>query len=646
LKKNLQNSIGKKDKLLAVIRIVLEILIPLVGIFFILDVPLMLFRVSLFNQQYIGLFWALTTTLLFLTIPARKGAPKNNPQWYDLILAVITLSIGCYIFFYFPAIVIRLGIIYPIQIILGILVTIVVIESVRRTSGASVVGVVVLFLIYAKWGYLLPGKLGTSMVPWSRLFQQLLLGADFMLGTALKIASGTVFGFIFFGVVFLKVGASDFIMDLTYALMGRVRGGPAKVAIVSSNLFGSISGSAVANVAVTGMITIPLMKKTGYPAYYAGAVEAVASTGGQIMPPIMGAAAFVMAEFLGVPYARVVVVAIVPALLYYLCLFIQVDNEALKNNLKGLPKEQLPRITETLKKGWVYTIPVLVLIYALFVAYQNAGVSALYAILTAVIISLFNKTTRAYWKSLSNVLDLFQSVSRSMFEIIAICAAAGFVIGVISYTGLGLSFSQILTMAAGGRIIVLALLTAVASVILGMGMPTTASYIMLAVLAAPAMIRLDVIPIVAHFFVFYFGTLSMITPPVCLSVFAASSISKAPTTQIAWQAIKLGFAGYIVPFIFLFNPSLALVTGTILDKLVVIIFTVIAIIVIASSFSGYFMDIKLNILERLFGSLFTIILVYPNPGLVNFKLFGLKGIVIIVLFLFYLSKRKRKTSVV
>jgi len=619
LNKNLQNSLSKKDKLLAVIRIVLEILIPLVGIFFILDVPLMLFRVSLFNQQYIGLFWALTTTLLFLTIPARKGAPKNNPQWYDLILAVITLSIGCYIFFYFPAIVIRLGIIYPIQIILGILVTIVVIESVRRTSGASVVGVVVLFLIYAKWGYLLPGKLGTSMVPWSRLFQQLLLGADFMLGTALKIASGTVFGFIFFGVVFLKVGASDFIMDLAYALMGRVRGGPAKVAIVSSSLFGSISGSAVANVAATGMIT---------------------------MPPIMGAAAFVMAEFLGVPYARVVVVAIVPALLYYLCLFIQVDNEALKNNLKGLPQEQLPRIAETLKKGWVYTIPVLVLIYALFVAYQNAGVSALYAILTAIIISLFNKTTRANWKSISYVLDLFQSVSRAMFEIIAICAAAGFVIGVISYTGLGLSFSQILTMAAGGRIIVLALLTAVASVILGMGMPTTASYIMLAVLAAPAMIRLGVIPIVAHFFVFYFGTLSMITPPVCLSVFAASSISKAPTTQIAWQAIKLGFAGYIVPFIFLFNPSLALVTSTILDKLVVIIFTVIAIIVIASSFSGYFMDIKLNILERLFGSLFTIILVYPNPGLVNFKLFGLKGIVTIVLFLFYLSKRKRKTSVV
>lgn len=291
---NLSNSkVKAKNSIISNIRFLLEILIPLVGIFFIWDIPLLLFRVSLFEQQYMGIFWGLTTALLFLCLPAKHKAPKNNPQWYDLVLATLALIIGAYIFFYYPIVLLQMGIIRPIQLVLGLLVTIVVLETVRRTTGWSVVILVILFIIYARYGYLLPGLLGASTLSWSRLFQQLYLGVDFMLGTPLRIATGVVFGFIFFGIVLIQLGAAEFLMDICFALFGKVRGGPAKISVTSSALFGTISGSAAANVVATGMITIPLMKRTGYPDWYAGAVEAVASTGGQLMPPVMGAAAFV-----------------------------------------------------------------------------------------------------------------------------------------------------------------------------------------------------------------------------------------------------------------------------------------------------------------------------------------------------------------
>jgi len=636
LNKKLSNKHSKKDNFLAIIRFILGILIPLVGVFFIVNIPLIFFRFSFFHQQYKILFWSLTIALLFLTIPAKKGAPRNNPQWYDLMAAAFALIIGVWTFLYIPEVMLTIGLIQPIQVIFGIITFVIVLESVRRSTGVSVVCVIIFFFIYAKWGYLLPGLLGASTLSWSRLFQQILFGSDFMLGISLGVGSGVVFGFIFFGTVFIKLGAADFIMDLAYAIMGRVRGGPAKVAVLSSSLFGSISGSAVANVIATGMITIPLMKRTGYPDYYAGAVEAVASTGGQIMPPIMGAAAFVMADYLGIPYARVIVVAVIPALLYYIGLFVQVDGEAIKLNLGATPKEKIKSIKSTLKKGWIFVIPVFVLLYTLFVLHLNAPLCALYGVATALMTALFRTyNTRAFW-SLRNIVEVLQTVSRSMLSIISLCAAAGFIIGLIAYTGLGISFSQILTEAAGGNLFFLALLIALASIILGMGMPTTPAYIMLAVLAVPALTNLGVIPIVAHLFCVYFGTSSMITPPICLSVFAASTISGAPHLKIAFQAMKLGFAGYVVPFIFLFNPSLALVTGSIIEKLTVIIFTTIAVFLIGSVFEGYVINNKLNLLTRLLGGLSAIILILPNPYFIRFELLILKIITSLLVLLFIL----------
>lgn len=644
MNKKLPNKHSKKDSFIAIIRFILGISIPLVGVFFIVNIPLIFFRFSFFSQQYKILFWCLATAYLFLTIPAKKGAPKNNPQWYDLIAAALALIVGIWTFIYIPEVMLTIGLIQPIQVILGIIAFVIVLESVRRSTGMTVVFVILSFFIYAKWGYLLPGLLGASTLSWSRLFQQILFGSDFMTGISLGVGTGIVFGFIFFGTVFIKLGAADFIMDIAYAVMGKVRGGPAKVAVLSSSLFGSISGSAVANVIATGMITIPLMKKTGYDDYYAGAVEAVASTGGQIMPPIMGAAAFVMADYLGIPYAKVIVVAIIPALIYYIGLFIQVDGEAIKLKLGVTPDEKIKSLKSTLKKGWIFFIPIFVLLYTLFELHLNAPLSALYGVAAALIIGLFRTYNISGFWSLRNIVDMLLTISGSMLRIVSLCAAAGFIIGLIAYTGLGISFSQILTELARGNLFILALLIALASVILGMGMPTTPAYIMLAVLAVPALVNLGVLPIVAHLFCVYYSTSSMITPPICLSVFAASEISGANYLKIAFQAMKLAFAGYVVPFIFLFNPSLILVTGSVIEKLAVITFTIVAVFLVATVFEGYAINNKLNLLTRLLALLSAIILIVPNPYFIRFDLLIAKIITsLLVLMFISFTIKKNKT---
>ena len=638
------SDINVPNKFLATSILIIEILIPILGIFFILDIPLMFFNISYFSQQFVVLFWALTSALLFLTKPAKKGGLKNNPQWYDLVAAALALFVGGYVFSFYPKMIETAGIIWPIQVFFGILVTLFVMEGIRRTSGWTVVGVILIFICYAKWGYLLHGVLSASPLGWPRLWQQLLIGSDAMLGIALRISCGTVFGFIFFGEVYLKLGAGEFIMDISSSLLGNVRGGPAKLAVLSSLLFGTISGSAVANVIATGMYTIPLMKKTGYPAYYAGAVESVASTGGQIMPPVMGAAAFVMAAYLGVPYQTVCIVALIPALLYYFALFIQVDSQAGQKEL--IYKGEVKPVLSILKKGWILIPPIVTLIYTLFVLYLEPAYCCLLAIAVAYLCALLTKSTRASFWNLRAVKEEFQSVSRSMLTIISIAAGAGIIIGIAAYTGLGISFSQLLVGAAHGSLFFLALLIAAASVVLGMGMPTVPCYIMLAVLAVPAMIGFGVTPIIAHLFVFYYGVLSMITPPICLAVFAAATISGAPVNKIGWQAVKLGIGGFVTPFIFLFNPSLALVGGTVMQKIVVTAFTFVAMYLVAIVFEGYALNNYLNFPMRLLAVLGFVILIIPNPGFIHPELLVIKTVVSLsVLFLIYFTTKKNKTMI-
>jgi TRAP transporter 4TM/12TM fusion protein len=453
-----------------------------------------------------------------------------------------------------------------------------------------------------------------------------------MLGLPLRVTVLIVFAYILFGEVLYKMGGGQFFIDIALSIMGRFRGGPAKVSVLSSSLFGTISGSAVANVMVDGWFTIPLMKKSGYSSVFAGAVEATASNGGQIMPPVMGAAAFIIAEFLEIPYAQVAIAAFVPALLYYFGLFMQLDLEAARAGLRGLPRTELPSIKKTVSKGWMFIIPLIVLVIALFVLYLSPQVAALYATGTVVVVTLLRKDIRHTW-GWGMVLNLLQETTRAMLEITAIAAAVGFVVGVIGYTGLGLSFSRVLTEIAGGNLFLLAVLTAAASTILGMGMPTTAAYILLAVLAAPAMIKNGITPLLAHLFVFYFGTLSMLTPPVALAAYAAASIAGAPMMKVGYQSMRLAIAAYIVPFVWLYSPELTL-TGP-LGKIIFTIFTsFLGIAAVSIALERYFIrDLRWPEIVLFVGS--GIILFWPN---VLGQLLGL-GIFLLLLFIQFRNRR-------
>ncbi|MBW2066721.1 MAG: TRAP transporter fused permease subunit [Deltaproteobacteria bacterium] len=600
----------------------LGISIPIVAIIFVLDIPLYLKGISLFNQQYLAIFWAQVVALIFLTKPASRKRNREKIARYDLFLALLTLAVGLYVALFYPSILLTLGTLTLFKTLIGLLAVLLVIESVRRVTGWPIVIIIVLFIAYTKYGNYAPGVLQIKAVSWSRIFSQLYLGADFMFGIPLRVAALMVFGFILFGSVIMETGGGDVLFNLAQALMGRFRGGPAKVAVLASTFFGTLSGSAVANVAGTGMITIPLMKRVGYSPTYAGAIEATASTGGQILPPVMGAAAFVMAEFLGISYPAVVAAALFPALLYYFGLFLQIDLQAARQGMKGLPRQDLPSLGEILKQGWIYFIPLTVLIITLFVLFLPPGAAALYSTGATVIATLLTRKTRSVW-SWTKINSIFYRTSRTLFELTAISAGAGFVVGIVGYTGLGLSLSRVLTQAAGGSLLFLAVLTATTSTLLGMGMPTTAAYILLAVLAAPALTNLGIEPILAHLFIFYFGTLSMLTPPVCLAAYAAASIAKAPQMSLALQAMRLAIAGYIVPFIFLYASGLALI-GSWPHIIATLGASVIAIALFSFGIEGYCMGV-MTWFERLVAvfSAIAIITPYHYSRIIGFSLLGL-----------------------
>lgn len=606
---------------LRIIERIINVAIPLTGIFFILDIPLY-FGVSFFNQQYLGLFLGLVMALLFLIYPPTPGSSKEKVPLYDLAFALISFLIGFYVFINYPELIATIGILTPFRVIMGAIFLVLIIEGVRRLAGWFLVIVVVLFIIYFRFGYLLPGALASGQIGWDRAIIQVFLGAGSVFGIALRVAATIVFPFILFAQVLFGTGGAEFLFKLSESLMGKFRGGPAKISILVSSLFGTLSGSAVANVAGTGLITIPLMKKTGYNPYYACAIEAVASTGGVIAPPIMGAAAFIIAEFLGVPYAQVVITALVPAFLYYVCLFIQVDLRAAKEGLKGLPPEQIPFLKNVLYGGWLYVIPFLVLIYLIFFRYYRPETSALYALLTLLVVCMFKSDTRS---KLGSYMTFFQGTSRGLFEISLIGAAAGVVIGVVTYSGIGLTFSRLLTQMAGENLLILAMLTAIASIILGMGMPVTAAYLLLAVLIAPALTRLGVEPILAHLFIFYFGAFSFITPPIALASYVAASIGEADSLKTIYQSLKLALAGLAVPFIFLFNPAVTLIGSTI-EIIRGVLLAILAVSVISVALEGFLMR-KISPLHRGLLALIAIAFLFP----LHWSIISVSGVLLIIL---------------
>ena len=532
----------------------LLIAIPVAGMFFLLDVPQ---RVDwqVFHEQYIGLFLALTLGAIFLLIPGSKRYVQRIP-WYDWLAAALGLLVGFYVFVKFPEISNSLGDIYIERVILGSITVILLAEACRRLVGWPLVIIASVFIFYAFFAYLFPGDFYGRGWSIGRLATYLYLDANGIIGQPLQIGASIVLVFVLFGEALYAIGGAAFLSDFSLAVMGRFRGGQAKIAIVSSSLFGNISGSAVANVVVDGAFTIPMMKKAGYPAPVAAAIEAVASTGGQIMPPVMGAAAFLIAEYLAIPYAQVALAAFVPALLYYIALFIQVDLLAARNGIYGLPPAELPRLLPVLRRSAGFIVPLTVLIIWMFFLNRRPEVAGLLAVASALVVGFLTPGVKLGPRELLNILI---NTGRGMLEIAAITGLAGVVIGVLQLTGLGFTLTLTLLNVGQNSAILLLILTAIVSIILGMGMPTTAVYVLLAVLVAPGLSKLGILPIAAHLFIFYFGMLSMVTPPVCLASYAAASIGKTDPVKTGWEAMRLCAIAYVVPFLFVFSPALLLI---------------------------------------------------------------------------------------
>jgi TRAP transporter 4TM/12TM fusion protein len=540
-------------------------------------------NLTFFKEQFLGFFFAFGLAGVFLRVKSRMSETGNTVPWHDWLCCAASLATGLYITVMYPTIAYRLGVLSPERWILGGIAILLILEATRRIAGWALVWVGLVCIFYAKFAYLLPGIFNAKGASWERIASYLYLDSSGLLGVALTVAASVIVAFIFFGQALYAVGGDRFITDVALIAMGRYRGGPAKVSVVSSALFGTVSGSAVANVAVDGAITIPLMKRSGYPAHLAAAIEAVASNGGQITPPVMGAAAFLIAEFLNIPYGQVALAAAVPAALYYLALFTQVDLEAAKRDITGLPSEQIPKFRNVLRLGWVFLFPLGFLVYALMVESWEAGKAGMATVLLTFLVGTLQKDTRPTFGA---ILKSIEDTGRTLLDIVVITALAGLVIGCLQLSGLTFKLSLILTSLSGGNVLVLLALTAVACILLGMSLPTAVVYITLAVLVGPALVQLGVDPLAAHLFLFYFGMLSLITPPDCLATYTAAAIAQSDFWKTGWTGMRLGIAAYFVPFVFALHPALIL-KGTIGEILVALTASSIGTFLIAVGCAGY-----------------------------------------------------------
>ncbi len=540
----------------------------------------------LFPEQLLGLILALALPLVFLSIPAKRGSTRSRIPWYDGVAATLGFASAGFLAIRFPVLS-ELIANRPLQGILsGAVLILLLLEGLRRTVGNVLTGMVVFFLVYALTGHWISGVLAGRKVEFLHLVYYLAWDPTAVLGLPLKVVSTIVLAFVFFGQILFKSGGSSFFTEVSTVLMGRFRGGPAKVSVTASGLFGSISGSAVSNVVSTGVITIPLMRRAGYRPELAGAIEAVASTGGQLMPPIMGAAAFLMAEFLEMQYTEVVVAAILPSVLYYAALFILADLEAARAGITRVRESEIPAFWPVLKSGWFFPLPFAVLVLALFVWNRSPEFSALLSV-GVILLAGFTvgyKGRRMSWK---DIVDALRETGYGVLDIVMIAAAAGVVIGVLNVSGLGFGLTLGLIELSGSSLFALLLLSAFICILLGMGMPTAGVYVLLAALVAPSLVEVGIQPIAAHLFILYFGMMSMITPPVAIAAFAAASLTGAEAMRTGFAALKFGWMAYVIPFLFVASPSL-LMQGTLTSMAWTFATALGGVWLISASVVGYF----------------------------------------------------------
>lgn len=615
----------------------LAALLILIACAWALNVPRYL-GVSYYPQQFFALILSMALPLAFLSYPARRTSQRITLPWHDLALAVLAMATMLYITINYPQLVLQIFS-RPMAVWLpGLIVTLLVLEALRRATGWALVIIIAAFLIYAMFGNYIPGRLQGRAQPWDLLAGYMAFDSNGILGLPISVAATVVITFILFGSLLATTGGTRFFTDAAMLGMGRFRGGSMKIAVLASGLFGSISGSAVANVVGTGVITIPMIKKDGYPAHKAAAIEAVASTGGQLMPPVMGASAFLMAEFLSVPYSTIVVAALVPAILYYVALFIQADLEAARLNIAPVPKDALPSGKGVIF-GLHFVFAFAVLIYALFVMRwqpeKAALLGALSLMLTALVFGYQGERPK-----IGALIGTLASTGHAVVEIILISAASGLVIGALNVTGLSFNLTYLLVQVGGGSVIALLALSAIVCIILGMGLPTLGVYVLLAALVAPALVQVGIEPIAAHLYVLYFGMMSMITPPIALAAFAAASIARAPAMATGWAAMRFGWSAYVIPVLFVFSPTLIMI-GAPVDIAIAIITAVMGVWLISAAFAGFFARRLSGAMRGLFAAFGLLALIPAGafPGAEVSDLLGVAGGIAVMAF--EIIKRKR-----
>lgn len=496
--------------------------------------------------------------LIFLLYPGRKSWSRSSMNPLDVLLAIVGAASALYIVVNYQELVLRAGMNNETDFVVGVIGTLMVFEAARRVVGWPMIMVALFFMIYAFAGPYIPGIMAHRGVQVQELFDHLFFTTEGIFGTPMGVSSTFIYLFILFGSYLEATGLGKFFIDLANAIAGWAAGGPAKVAVLSSGLMGTVSGSSVGNVAGTGAFTIPMMKKLGYRPAFAGAVEAAASTGGQLMPPVMGAAAFLMAEFVGVPYFDVVKAAVIPALLYYIGVWLGVHYEAKKYGLKGTPREKLPKFGPLFMEKGHLALPLAVIVYLLVSGYTPMR-AALAAIVLSIVCACLRKSTRIGFREI--VQGLIDG-SKGVLGVLIACATAGIIIGVVTKTGVGLKIATALLDLSGGQLLPAMFFTMVTSLILGMGVPTTANYVITSTIAAPALVQMNVPVLAAHMFAFYFGIVADVTPPVALAAYAGAGIAGANPMRCGVIAAKLAIAAFIVPYIFVLAPELLMIHAT------------------------------------------------------------------------------------
>jgi TRAP transporter 4TM/12TM fusion protein len=564
--------------------------------------------IVLYAEQYLAGLLALAMPLIFLHLSPR-GKERTGPvPWYDVLAAIVSFVTSVYVAIRFPVLSEMVSEAPWAGIVPAAIMLILFAEGLRRSTGLALSLVTVAFFVLAVFAGDLPGDLIGRSIPIGRLTYFLLWDSSATFGLPMKIVTTVVVTFVFFGQALFKSGGSSFFTDISMALMGRYRGGPAKIAIMGSSLFGMISGSVVSNVVTVGVVTIPLMRRSGFRAHLAAAIEACASTGGQLMPPVMGIAAFLMAEFLQVPYAEVAIAAVIPAVLFYVALFIQADLEAARSDIKRIDESQIPSVSSVLKHGWYFPVPFVVLIGTLFWLSYAPETSALLAtaVLLAFAVAFGFQGKRP---SLGDLYSMMRDTALSVLNLFMIGAAAGIIIGALNYSGLGFGLTLSLVHMAGGSLIALLILSGIACIILGMGMPTVGVYILLATLVAPALIQMHITPMAAHMFILYYGCLSMITPPVCIGAFAAANLAGADPMRTGYAAMRFGWTVFVIPFLFVFSPTL-LMMGNPVFVLIDFVTAVVGVWLISATMMGYSVR-HLGVADRIYYGITGLFLLIP-----------------------------------